>query len=148
MNKDAILEQLKQEIAGLPQGAKVSHVGEVVKVGDGVATVKGLKNALYSELLEFETASGESVSGIALNLEEYFLQAIILGNASAVAEGQTVKSTGKVSSIPVSDNLIGRVVDPLGNPKDGGPAISASVRYPLEKIASGVISRESVNTPL
>ena len=148
MNKDTILEQLKQEIAGLEQGSHLDHVGEVIKVGDGVALIKGLKNALYSELLEFETGTDEKVSGIVLNLEEHFLQAIILGNASTVAEGQTVKSTGKISSIPVSDKLIGRVIDPLGNPKDGGPEIEASVHYPLEKIASGVISRESVNTPL
>jgi F-type H+-transporting ATPase subunit alpha len=148
MNKDIILEQLKEEIAGIKSGAKVDRVGIVIRTGDGVAEIKGLEGVMYSEILEFEGAEG--VSGMALNLEEHSVKAIILGDGKLVKEGQTVKSTGSILSIPVSDKLIGRVIDPLGNPKDGGPAISkeTSIKYPLEKIAPGVITRESVKVPL
>ncbi len=148
MNKDIILEQLKDEIAGIKAGAKVDRVGTVIRAGDGVAEIKGLEGTMYAELLEFEGT--ENVSGMALNLEEHSVKAIILGDAVQVKEGQTVKSTGTILSIPVSDKLIGRVIDPLGNPKDGGPALSSegTSRYPLEKIAPGVITREGVKVPL
>lgn len=149
MNKDIILEQLKSEIEGLKHGPEVARVGEVVRAGDGVAEIRGLGGVLYSEIIEFETKEG-AVFGMALNLEEHSVKAIILGDSAKVAEGQTAKSTGTILSIPVSDELLGRVIDPLGNPKDGGPAIdlSKTKRYNLERIAPGVITRESVNTPL
>jgi F-type H+-transporting ATPase subunit alpha len=148
MNKEAILSQLKEEILKVSGKAEKSEVGEVIRSGDGVAEIKGLSNVMYSELLEFEGVEG--VSAMALNLEEQSVKAIILGDSKKVKEGQTVKSTGNVLSIPVSDKLVGRVIDPLGNPKDGGPSIpkESSKRYPLEKIAPGVITRESVKTPL
>ncbi|HEY9584920.1 MAG TPA: F0F1 ATP synthase subunit alpha, partial [Candidatus Paceibacterota bacterium] len=147
-NKDTILEQLKDEIAGIHSGAKTDRVGKVIRAGDGVAEIKGLEGAMYAELLEFEGAEG--VFGMALNLEEYSVKAIILGDATLVKEGQTVKGTGTILSIPVSEKLIGRVIDPLGNPKDGGPALSKEgvSRYPLEKIAPGVITREGVKVPI
>ena len=149
MSKDIILEQLKDEVQKLKRGPEIERVGTVIRAGDGVAEIRGLSSALYSEIVEFETPEGV-VQGMALNLEEYSVKAIILGDAAKVAEGQKVKSTGTVLSIPVSDELLGRVIDPLGNPKDGGPAFNAEKikRMPLEKIAPGVITREGVNTPL
>ncbi|PIQ68854.1 MAG: F0F1 ATP synthase subunit alpha [Candidatus Taylorbacteria bacterium CG11_big_fil_rev_8_21_14_0_20_46_11] len=149
MSKDIIIEQLKEEIQKLKKGPQIERVGTVIRAGDGVAEIRGLSGALYSEILEFETAEG-SVFGMALNLEEYSVKAIILDDAHKVAEGQKVKGTGTVLSIPVSDEMLGRVIDPLGNPKDGGPAFNSEkmTRQPLEKIASGVITRESVDTPL
>lgn len=148
MNKDTILEQLRNEIAGIKAGAKIDNVGEVIRAGDGVAEIKGLSGAMYAELLEFEGV--ENVFGMALNLEEYSLKAIILGDAKLVKEGQTVKGTGRILSIPVTDKIVGRVIDPLGNPKDGGPSLFGgnAKLYPLEKIASGVITRESVKVPI
>lgn len=148
MQKDMILEQLREEIAGIKAGAKVDRVGKVIRAGDGVAEIKGLEGVMYAELLEFEGA--ENVFGMALNLEEYSVKAIILGDATKVKEGQTVKSTGTILSIPVSEKLVGHVLDPLGNPKDGGPSLSKEgvSRYPLEKIAPGVITREGVKVPI
>ncbi|OHA27091.1 MAG: F0F1 ATP synthase subunit alpha [Candidatus Taylorbacteria bacterium RIFCSPHIGHO2_02_FULL_46_13] len=149
MDKDTIIKQLKDEIAGITTGAKLEHVGTVMRVGDGVAEIRGLSSVMYSELIEFETG-GKPVLGMALNLEESSLKAVILGEKDAVREGQTVKGTGNVLSVAVSEALIGRVVDALGNPVDGGPAWKTETmkRYPLEKIASGVITRSGVNSPL
>lgn len=149
MSKDIIIQQLKEEVQKLKRGPEIQRVGTVVRAGDGVAEIRGLSSVLYSEIIEFETAKGP-VFGMALNLEEYSVKAIILGDAAKVGEGQKVKSTGQILSVPVSDEMLGRVVDSLGNPKDGGPAFNAEKmkRQPLEKIASGVITRESVNIPL
>ncbi|HEY4496285.1 MAG TPA: F0F1 ATP synthase subunit alpha, partial [Candidatus Paceibacterota bacterium] len=154
MDKQSILEELKNEIKGLrASGPEVAHIGTVAKVGDGVAIVHGLSNVQYSELLEFETSlATENVKGLALNLEEDSVGVIILGEAATIKEGQTVKSTGKVLSIPVSEKIVGRVVNPLGEPIDGGQALSKTDKNiqncPLEKIAPGVITRESVKIPL
>ncbi|MFA6552588.1 MAG: F0F1 ATP synthase subunit alpha [Candidatus Paceibacterota bacterium] len=160
-DKDIILEELKNQILGVKDGPSVDHIGTVTKIGDGVADIRGLSKALYSELLEFEVEGNEPTSaeasaghgkvlGMALNLEENSVRAIILGESKLVREGQTVKSTGNILSIPVSDALIGRVLNPLGQTIDGGATISKSKAklYPLEKIAPGVITRETVNTPL
>jgi F-type H+-transporting ATPase subunit alpha len=160
MDKNIIIQQLKDEILGIQHKASVEHVGEVVSVGDGVAEIRGLSNVMYSEMLEFVPRSteakaekgkkGESVYGLALNLLEGSVSAIIFGDTKKVFEGQTVKSTGKVLSIPVSKNIVGRVVTPLGEPIDGlGPIKRDETEfYPLEKVASGVITRSGVNTPL
>jgi len=150
INKDTILEQLKNQIKGLEQGPEVLRVGNVIRVGDGVATIRGLSQVKYGELLEFESSGNEKIFGLAANLEEDSVGAILLGDTSNIAEGQIARSTGSILSIGVSDELIGRVVDPLGNPEDGGVAFTKSLLklYPLEKIAPGVITRESVKTPL
>src|SRR3989344_9566947 len=147
--KDIILQQLKEEVQKMKRGPEIERVGTVIRAGDGVAEIRGLAGVQYSEIVEFETSEG-TVQGMALNLEEYSVKTIILGDSAKVAEGQKAKSTGTILSIPVSDDLLGRVIDPLGNPKDGGPALSPEKmkRYNLERIAPGVITREGVNTPL
>ncbi len=147
--KEAIFKALKEEIQSLQTDASVEHTGSVVKLADGVASVSGLSKARYSEMLEFETSTGEKVSGVALNLEEDLLGAIILGDDLKLSEGSKVTNTGKILSIKVSDAIIGKVVSGLGIPKDGSSPIEAGAKeYPLEKIAPGVITRQSVGTPL
>lgn len=149
MDKDKIVQELKKQISGVQQELRKENVGEVFKVGDGVAEVRGLSNVMYSEILEFE-AGNARIQGLALNLLEDSVGVIILGDASLVKEGQTVRSTNRLLSIPVSEDLLGRVINPLGEPMDGGPAIdlAKAKHYPIEKIAPGVITRESVNAPL
>ncbi len=149
MDTESILNQLKEEIAGIKSGPAIRNVGEVIRMGDGVATIRGLSDCRYSEMLEFETEDGK-VLGLALNLEESSVGAIVLGNSERIKEGQTVKSTGTILSIPVGENLIGRVINPLGEPIDGGSPLNRNEmeNQLLEKIAPGVITRQSVNTPL
>lgn len=148
--KQEVIEELKKEIASLQNDAKLEHTGEVVKIADGVASIKGLSEVRYSEMLQFEDKKGNLIYGVALNLEEDFVGAIVLGDALNIAEGTKVTNTGKILSIEVSDSIIGRVVDGLGIPKDGKAPLNPSETktYPLEKIAPGVITRQSVNTPL
>ncbi len=150
MDKDLILEQLKSEISGLKVGPSVKTVGEVTKVGDGVAKIKGLSDVRSAEMLEFHISDGDKVLGLALNLEEDSVGAIVLGDSNKIKEGQAVKATGTILSIPVGENLVGRVINPLGEPIDGGASLNKDKmeQYPLEKIAPGVITRQSVNTPL
>src|SRR5581483_7847165 len=136
MEIDSILNELKEEIAGIKSGPSISNVGEVMRVGDGVASIRGLSEVRYSEMLEFETEDGK-ILGLALNLEESSVGAIVLGASEKIKEGQTVKATGTILSIPVGDNLIGRVINPLGEPIDGGPALDRNKmqNYLLERIA-------------
>ncbi len=148
--KDSIIEALKKEISSLKTDAHIEHVGNVARVADGVAIVHGLSKAQYSEMLEFESKTGEKVLGVVLNLEEDQLGAIVLGDDKLLAEGDKVKTTGRILSIAVNDEVIGRVLNGLGEPKDGKAPIDAKTAkiYPLEKIAPGVITRKSVNVPL
>jgi len=139
-----LIETLKEGIAAFSADAKAEKVGTVIEVGDGIARMTGLADCLSAEMLEFP---GE-VFGVALNLEEETVGAMILGDATTIKEGDTVKRTGKILSVPVGDSLIGRVVDPLGRPLDGKGPIKASAQYPVEKIAPGVLAREGVNAPL
>ena len=142
--KDTLLKTLEAELKGFE--SKVAHaiVGTVVEVGDGIAKIAGLGQCMSSEMLEFS----HGVKGVALNLEESQVGAMILGDYLGIKEGDTVKSTGKILSVPVGPELIGRVVNPLGEPLDGRGAIKATISYPVEKIAPRVITRQSVNTPL
>ncbi|NDH28846.1 MAG: F0F1 ATP synthase subunit alpha, partial [bacterium] len=132
------------QIAGFDGGAESRTVGTVVEVGDGIAQVYGLSGALSSELLEFPGG----VAGMALNLGEETVGAVLLGDAKSIKEGDTVKTTGRVVEVPVGPELIGRVVDPLGRPLDGKGPINAKKSRPVERIAPGVISRKSVTTPV
>ncbi len=139
------LEQLlKNRLDSLQADTKQEHVGTVSAVGDGIAKIRGLSNVGSAEMIDF----GNGVFGSALNLEEQSVGAIIFGDFSKVKEGDTAKATGRILSVPVSNDLIGRVVSPLGEPKDGGPALKATKHYPVEKIAPGVIVRKSVDVPL
>ena len=144
MNKDYIIDQLKKQIEGFKTETSTEKVGKVIEVGDGVARISGLSDLMASEMVEFP--NGEI--GVALNLEEDRIGAMVLGNYLGIKEGDEVKSTGKVLSIPVSDAMIGRVINPLGLPVDGKGDIKADKFYPVEKIAPGVITRKSVHQPV
>ncbi|MBI2552629.1 F0F1 ATP synthase subunit alpha [Candidatus Uhrbacteria bacterium] len=142
--KSQVIETLKQQLKEFKSDAKMEHVGTVLEVADGIVRVSGLSEAMASEMLEL---SG-GVYGVVLNLEEGMVGAMVLGDYAHIKEGDTVKSTGKVLSIPVGNAFVGRVIDPLGNPLDGKGAIKKSADYPVEKIAPGVIDRAPVDTPL
>lgn len=142
--KDQILDSLKEQIEKFQSLAKVEKVGHVLEVGDGIARVSGLGDVASQEMVQF--ANGEM--GVALNLEGTNVGIIILGSDKGIKEGDEVKTTGKILSVPVGEALIGRVVDPLGNPKDGKGPIKSNKFYPIEKIAPRVIKRKSVNTPV
>lgn len=139
-----IIENLKQQIAQTKLETQVEKIGKVVKIADGVATLNGLTDAMSGELLEFP---GE-IFGVALNLEEDSVGAMILGNYLKIKEGDTVKSTGRILEVPVGEQMIGRVVNALGQAIDGKGEIKTEKFYPVEKIAPGVIKRKSVDTPL
>jgi F-type H+-transporting ATPase subunit alpha len=131
------------------QPAQPVNVGTVESVGDGVARIGGLQQAMASELLEFPAKEGKPpVYGIALNLERDAVSAIILGDYLDIEEGDIVKSTGRIIEVPVGDELLGRVVDPLGRPIDGRGPISTNKTRPIERIAPGVITRQSVSVPV
>ncbi|MCF0130782.1 MAG: F0F1 ATP synthase subunit alpha [Pseudobutyrivibrio sp.] len=135
-----IKEQMKRYAAQLD----VADVGTVIQVADGIARIHGLQNAMQGELLEFP---GE-VYGMVLNLEEDNVGCVLLGNHKNINEGDTVKTTGRVVEVPVGDGMLGRVVNALGQPIDGKGPIESTKYRPIERVASGVISRKSVNTPL
>src|SRR5471032_1117397 len=144
IKSDEIISIIKSAIDNFDRAAETRSVGTVVEVGDGIAQIYGLEDAVSSEMLEFPGG----VMGIALNLEEETVGAVILGNASEIKEGDTVKTTGRVVEVPVGQALLGRVVDPLGRPLDDkGPIVSTKTR-PVERIAPGVIVRQSVDTPV
>ena len=144
IRSDDITTIIKSAIDQFDAGLESRSVGTVVEVGDGIAQVYGLDGALSSELLEFPNG----VSGMALNLEEETVGAVILGDYTQIKQGDTVKTTGKVVEVPVGVGLIGRVVDPLGRPLDEKGPIVGSSRRPVERVAPGVITRKSVDTPV
>jgi F-type H+/Na+-transporting ATPase subunit alpha len=136
---------LKQQIAGFEQEMTVTNVGRVVEVGDGIAQVYGLSNVMASELVEF-TKTG--VLGLAFNLEEDSVGIIIMGEYTEIEEGDEVRSTGRIASVPVGDAMIGRVVNALGQPIDGKGPISTDKARPIERIAPGVVLRQDVDQPV
>ncbi len=144
MNKDFIVEQLKKQIENFKTEVTTEKVGKVVEVGDGVARISGLSDIMASEMVEFP--GGEI--GVALNLEEDRVGVMVLGNFIGIKEGDEVKATGKILSIPVSEAMMGRVINPLGIPVDAKGDIKTDKYYPVEKIAPGVITRKSVNQPV
>ncbi len=139
-----ILEEIETQIAGLKTSTSKSNVGVVRETGDGVARIEGLSDVMLNEMIEF---SG-GVFGLALNLEETEVGAIILGDTTRVMEGDEAKTTGKLLQVPVGKALLGRVVNTIGEPLDGKGPIKAEAFYPLEKIAPGVIKRRSVSQPV
>jgi F-type H+-transporting ATPase subunit alpha len=144
IRSDDITQIIKSEIQNFDTTTEMRSVGQVVEVGDGIAQIYGLEGALASELLEFPNG----VSGMALNLEEETVGAVILGDYTKIKEGDTVKTTGNVVEVPVGVELIGRVVDPLGRPIDDKGPIKTKTFRPVERVAPGVIKRQSVDTPV
>src|SRR6267142_2079752 len=140
----SILEEIETQIAGLKTTTSKTNVGIVREAGDGVARIEGLSDVMLNEMIEF---SG-GVFGIALNLEETEVGAILLGDTTKVMEGQEAKTTGKLLQVPVGKALLGRVVNTIGQPLDGKGPIKSEIAYPLEKIAPGVIKRKSVSQPV
>jgi len=139
-----VIEEIEKQIEKSKFSTGAKNVGKIIEVGDGVARVSGLSDVAASELVLFEN----NITGLALNLEEDSVGVIIFEDWTKLKEGQKCETTGKILQIPVGDELIGRVVDALGKPVDGKGTISTKNNYPAEKIAPGVIYRESVNTPL
>lgn len=140
----AILEQIEEQIANLQTGSVKTNTGTIIQIADAVAKVEGLSDAMYNEMIEFPGG----VYGIALNLEEDEVGCVILGDASRLKEGDQVKTTGRLLSVPVGKGLLGRVVDSLGQPIDGKGVIKADENFPVEKIAPGIMPRRSVDQPL
>ncbi len=141
---DEVSSILRKQLAGFESEADVYDVGTVLQVGDGIARVYGLSNVAAGELLEFP----HKVMGMALNLEEDNVGAVLFGESNAVKEGDTVKRTNILASIPVGEAMLGRVINPLGEAIDGKGPISTDMRLPLERRAPGVIFRKSVHEPL
>ncbi len=144
LRPEEISSVIKEQIKNYSTELDVSNVGTVIQVADGIARVHGLEKAMQGELLEFP---GE-VYGMVLNLEEDNVGAVLLGDSKNINEGDTVKTTGRVVEVPVGDEMIGRVVNALGQPIDGKGPINATKSRQIERVASGVISRKSVDTPL
>ncbi|MFN4908206.1 MAG: F0F1 ATP synthase subunit alpha [Bacteroidota bacterium] len=141
---DEISSILRKQLTGFEKETDIYEVGTVLQVGDGVARIYGLTNVMASELVEFPNG----VVGMVLNLEEDNVGAVLFGDDSLVKEGDQVRRTGRIASVPVGDALLGRVVDPLGRPIDGKGPIKESAIYPIERKALGVIDRQGVHEPL
>jgi len=139
-----ITQLIKAQLAGVTQGVDVDEVGTVVSVGDGIALVFGLDRAMAGELIEFPNG----VYGLALNLEEGQVGCVLMGETQLVKEGDTAKRTKRIISVPVGEAMIGRVVNPLGQPVDGKGPIAATEFYPVERIAPGVVDRMPVKEPM
>ena len=144
LRPEEISSVLKQKIDNYDMKNRFSETGTVIRVADGIARIYGLDNAMSGELIEFPN----DVYGMALNLEEDNVGAVLLSDAKDIKEGDIVRSTGRVTEVPVGDALIGRVVNPLGEPLDGKGPLGALKSRPIERVASGVITRRPVDTPL
>jgi F-type H+-transporting ATPase subunit alpha len=138
---DEIASVLKEEIAQYHATLDVAEVGKVLEVGDGVAQIYGLSKAMAGEMLEF----ADGAVGVVFNLEENSVGAVVLGDYLGIKEGDEVRTTGKLLSVPVGEAMIGRVVDPLGRPMDGKGPIQTPHRRPMETIAPGIAERQPVN---
>ena len=145
LRPEEISSVIKEQIKGYSTKLDVSEVGSVIQVGDGIARVFGLSNAMAGELLEFV---GSGVFGMALNLEEDNVGVVLLGSDADIKEGDAVRLTNRVAEVPVGDAMIGRVVNAIGEPVDGKGPIVTDKRRPIEKVAPGVITRQEVNVPL
>ena len=146
INPDEISSILKENIRNYEAKAEVSNIGSVLEVGDGIARIYGLRNVMSNELVEFE--DGKGTLGITLNLEEDNVGVVILGEYVHIKEGMTVKTTGRIASVPVGDALIGRIVNPTGKPIDGKGDIITDKTRPIERVAPGIVARKSVHQPL
>ncbi|PZC47608.1 MAG: F-type H+-transporting ATPase subunit alpha [Chloroflexi bacterium] len=147
---EEIASIIREQIEGFETGAVAADTGTVVQAGDGIARIYGLAGALSGELLEFSRTddAGQPIVGMALNLEEDIVGAVVLGDYRPIEEGDEVRSTGRVAEVPVGDAMIGRVVNALGEPIDGKGPISTDKRLPIERIAPNVVTRQAVDTPV
>src|SRR6185312_4595773 len=141
---DEITRLLRGEIENYESAVNVSETGSIISVGDGIARIYGLENVMSGELIEFP----HNVSGIALNLEEDQVGAVLLGEYQEIKEGDEVRRTGRIMSVPVGDGMVGRVVNALGQPIDGKGPIASSQNIAIERIAPGVIDRQPVREPM
>ncbi|HZA45216.1 MAG TPA: F0F1 ATP synthase subunit alpha [Rubrobacter sp.] len=148
LRPEEISSILKGAITDYENRVRTEEIGQVLEVGDGIARVHGLQNVMYQEMLEFEDAKGERITGLALNLEEDNVGAIIAGDDTHILEGATVKRTGKLASVPVGEGVLGRVINAVGIPMDGKGEIEAEQDVPVEVVAPGIIKRQPVKTPL
>ena len=146
INPDEISSILKENIKNYEAKAEVSNVGSVLEVGDGICRIYGLRNVMSNELVEFE--DGKGTLGITLNLEEDNVGVVILGEYTHIKEGMSVKTTGRIASVPVGDALIGRIVNPTGRPIDGKGDIITDKTRAIERVAPGIVARKSVHQPL
>jgi F-type H+/Na+-transporting ATPase subunit alpha len=144
LKAEEITEIIRQQLTGIGRGVDVAEVGTVTSVGDGIARVYGLERVMAGELVSFP----HDIAGLALNLEEDNVGVVLLGEASAIKEGDQVKRTGLIMSVPVGPALVGRVVNPLGHPVDGKGPVNSTERYPIERLAPGVVDRKPVKEPL
>jgi len=144
LKAEEITEIIRQQLTGIGKGVDVAEVGTVVSVGDGIARVYGLDRVMAGELVQFP----HDIVGLALNLEEDNVGVVLLGEAALIKEGDEVRRTGKIMSVPVGPNVVGRVVNPLGVPIDGKGPIQAVEYYGIERIAPGVVDRKPVKEPL
>src|SRR5258705_12587139 len=139
-----LLQEIEAELSGDNKVVEKQNVGVVREIGDGVAKIEGLTRAKLNEMLDF----GHGITGLALNLEESEVGAIILGDYTQIEEGDEVRCTGKLLQVPVGKGLLGRVVNTLGEPIDGKGPVKSDVAYPVEKVAPGIIRRQSVSQPV
>lgn len=146
IEQSEITSVIKSKIANYEQKLEVNSTGEVLEVADGIARIWGLKDAMQSELVEFE--DGNKTLGIVQNLEEDNVGVVILDDYKNIKEGTIAKSTGKIASVPVGDELIGRIIDPTGKPLDGKGEIKTNKTRPIERVAPGIVTRKSVHQPL
>src|SRR3989344_5410599 len=155
---NSIVQKIIKEIEHFAPTHEGEHVGRVTAVGDGVVAIDGLSKAVMSEIIIFEEGKGKKLAdslegsrelfGLILNLEEDGVRATILGETARVSEGMTVKSTGRILSVPASEEMLGRVVNALGEPADGKGPFKKTTMMPVERQAAGVIDRKGVSVPL
>ena len=143
---DEISSIIKSKIENFELQTQISNTGSVIEIGDGIARIYGLRNAMASELVVFE--DGKDTLGITMNLDEDNVGVVILGDYTHIKEGMTVKTTGKIASVPVGEGLMGRIIDPTGKAIDGKGEIEFSKTRPIEKVAPGIVTRRSVHQPL
>src|SRR5499425_1670999 len=139
-----LLQEIEAQIAGVKTGTARQNVGVIRELGDGVAKIEGLTDAMLNEMIDL----GGGVTGLVLNLEETEVGVVILGDYTQLKEGDEARTTGKVLQVPVGKGLLGRVVNVLGEPIDGKGPIKSDISYPVEKIAPGIIRRRSVGQPM
>jgi F-type H+/Na+-transporting ATPase subunit alpha len=148
LRPEEISSILKGAITDYENRVRTEEVGQVLEVGDGIARAHGLQNVMYQEMLEFEDARGEKITGLALNLEEDNVGVIIAGEDTHIQEGSLVRRTERLASVPIGEGVLGRVIDALGVPMDGKGEIEAEDRRPVEIVAPGIIKRQPVKEPL